>query len=73
MCVIVGPAAWHQACLFGAEELSLRDAMREGATDEELLAIVAKAVQGKHAVLGGHGDMYGVAANTSRPMITIGG
>ena len=62
-----------QACLFGAEEFSLRDAMRAGATDEELLEVVGRAVAGKHAVLGGNGDMYGIAANKNRPMITIGG
>ena len=63
----------RQACLFGSEEFSLRDAMRGGATDAELLEIVRVAVKGKHAVLGGNGDMYGIAANKNRPMITIGG
>lgn len=68
------PVVWiSQACLFGAEEFSLRDAMRAGATDEELLEVVGRAVAGKHAVLGGNGDMYGIAANKNRPMITIGG
>lgn len=62
-----------QVCLFGSEEVSLRDAMREGATDEDLAAVVAGAVGAKHAALGGKGDMYGIAASKNRPMITIGG
>lgn len=34
-------------CLFGANEVSLRDAMREGATDDELAAIISAAVDRK--------------------------
>lgn len=34
-------------CLFGAEEVSLRDALRGGASEAELLDIVAMAVAGK--------------------------
>ena len=70
---VVTGHAWRQACLFGSDEFSLRDAMRAGATDDELLDIIGVAVQKKHAVLGGNGDMYGIAANSNRPMITIGG
>ena len=33
----------------GNDELSLRDAMREGATEAELLSLVWAALQGKHA------------------------
>lgn len=33
-----------KVCLFGAAEVSLRDAMRGGATEEQLLDIVSMAV-----------------------------
>jgi hypothetical protein len=36
-----------QVCLFGANEVSLRDAMREGASDDELAAIISAAVDRK--------------------------
>lgn len=33
-----------QVCLFGNSEVSLRDALRSGASDEELLQIIGAAV-----------------------------
>ena len=36
-----------KVCLFGNAETSLRDAMRRGASDEELATLVGKAVAGK--------------------------
>ncbi|PBL00412.1 molybdenum cofactor biosynthesis prote [Armillaria gallica] len=36
-----------KVCLFDAKEISLRDAMRKGATDDELLRVIGKAVSGK--------------------------
>jgi len=64
-----------KACLFGDDEVGLRDAMRAGATDGRLEELVAEAVTGKRAALGGHGDMYGIAAASdgNRSMTTIGG
>jgi len=66
-----------RACLFGQEEISLRDAMRAegGCDDERLAALIGHAVQRKKFSLGGHGDMYGIAADRegNRPMTTIGG
>ena len=62
-----------KTCLFGGDEVSLRDAMRVGFTDEELLVLVRGAVQKKNWALGGHGSMYGIAAAENRPMILIGG
>ena len=64
-----------KVCLFGSDETNLRDPMRDGATDDELLALAHGALSKKHAVLGGHGTMDGVAAqsDTNRPMIKIGG
>ena len=36
-----------QVCLFGNSEVSLRDAMRSGFTDEQLLDIIGAAVKRK--------------------------
>ena len=33
-----------QVCLFGSAEVSLRDALREGKSDQELLQIIGAAV-----------------------------
>mmetsp|Transcript_15484 Transcript_15484/g.39968 ORF Transcript_15484/g.39968 Transcript_15484/m.39968 type:complete len:404 (-) Transcript_15484:351-1562(-) len=59
-----------KVCLFGSSEVSLRDAMREGATDAELLDLVADALGRKHAA---HAGMHEIAATKNRPMTTIGG
>jgi len=59
-----------KVCLFGPAEVSLRDAMRKGASDEELLKIISDAVGRKYAQ---HAGMYKIAATNNRPMITIGG
>ncbi len=59
-----------KVCLFGAAEVSLRDALRAGAPDAEVLALVRHALAGKHAA---HAGMDVLAATENRPMITIGG
>mmetsp|Transcript_30597 Transcript_30597/g.79664 ORF Transcript_30597/g.79664 Transcript_30597/m.79664 type:complete len:428 (+) Transcript_30597:105-1388(+) len=59
-----------KVCLFGASEVSLRDAMRGGATDEDLRLIIGAAVRRKKAK---HAGMFEIAATQNRPMITIGG
>ena len=59
-----------KVCLFGASEVSLRDAMREGATDEDLRLIIGAAVRRKKAA---HAGMFEIARSHNRPMITIGG
>ncbi|GLC54406.1 GTP 3',8-cyclase, mitochondrial [Pleodorina starrii] len=59
-----------KVCLFGASEVSLRDAMRGGATDDELRSIISLAVGRKRAA---HAGMWELAASANRPMITIGG
>lgn len=59
-----------KVCLFGSAEISLRDAMRDSASDAELRAIISRAVGNKHAR---HAGMYNIAAMDNRPMITIGG
>ncbi len=59
-----------KVCLFGRREVSLRDALRAGATDAEVLALVRQALAGKHAA---HAGMDVLAATENRPMILIGG
>jgi molybdenum cofactor biosynthesis enzyme MoaA len=59
-----------KVCLFGANEVSLRDALRSGATDAELRLVVSAAVDRKRAA---HAGMHELAAAANRPMITIGG
>ncbi|GAX72649.1 hypothetical protein CEUSTIGMA_g105.t1 [Chlamydomonas eustigma] len=59
-----------KVCLFGANEVSLRDAMRGGASDSDIRLIIGAAVQKKKA---SHAGMFEIAATANRPMITIGG
>ena len=59
-----------KVCLFGASEVSLRDALRAGASDEELQLIISAAVNRKKAA---HAGMFELARTHNRPMITIGG
>ena len=59
-----------KVCLFGTAEVSLRDALRAGATDAEVVARVQAALDGKHAA---HAGMDALAETENRPMITIGG
>lgn len=59
-----------KVCLFGANEVSLRDAMREGATDEQLRNIISAAVKRKKFA---HADMDVLAVSKNRTMIQIGG
>jgi len=61
-----------KVCLFGSDELSLRDALRGGASDDELLVLVGGALQKKHARHAGL-PVDEIVRNTSRPMTTIGG
>lgn len=63
-----------KVCLFGGREVSLRDAMRAGATDGELREVIGAAVRKKTYALGGHGNAEGIRrANDNRPMTLIGG
>ena len=59
-----------KVCLFGNNEVSLRDAMRNGASDEELMEVVAAAVGRKKAA---HAGMHDLAKMENRSMIRIGG
>lgn len=59
-----------QVCLFGANEVSLRDAMRQGASDDDLRVIISAAVLRKKAA---HAGMFEIAKNKNRAMVHIGG
>ncbi len=59
-----------KVCLFGRSEVSLRGAMRAGASDDDLIQLVDHAIGRKHAR---HAGMHAIAASKNRPMITIGG
>ena len=59
-----------KVCLFGRAEISLRDAIRQGATNEELLELISQAIGKKRAR---HAGMHNLATMSNRPMITIGG
>lgn len=59
-----------KVCLFDAKEVSLRDMMRRGASDDELLSTISVAVRDKAEK---HADMENIDVKTNRPMILIGG
>jgi hypothetical protein len=50
--------------------VSLRDELRRGATDEELLSSIGRAVKGKQEK---HAGMEDIDVVKNRPMILIGG
>ncbi|XP_072313923.1 molybdenum cofactor biosynthesis protein 1 isoform X2 [Eucyclogobius newberryi] len=59
-----------KVCLFGASEVSLRDVIRSGASDDELLQIIGGAVGRKKKQ---HAGMFNISRMKNRPMIFIGG
>jgi len=59
-----------KVCLFGRSEVNLRHALRNGAEDEDIVALIGDAVGAKHAK---HAGMHLIASSKNRPMITIGG
>jgi len=59
-----------KTCLFGNDEVSLRDAIRNGYSDSHLLSLIHTALQNKKAR---HAGMFKIAEDTMRPMTTIGG
>lgn len=62
-------------CLFGEQGWSLRDALREGASNDELVKVVASGVAKKFAKLGGKRDMHELRERGAQnlPMIALGG
>ncbi|MDX1740639.1 MAG: GTP 3',8-cyclase MoaA, partial [Rhodothermales bacterium] len=59
-----------KVCLFGRSEVSLRDMIRSGSSDEDLEEVISAAVQRKKAQ---HAGMYNLVDRDNRPMILIGG
>eukprot|EP00850_Spirogloea_muscicola_P006815 SM000033S12336 [mRNA] locus=s33:201868:203696:- [translate_table: standard] len=59
-----------KVCLFGPAEVSLRDALRAGASDTSLQEIINQAVKQKKAA---HAGMFELAQTANRPMVHIGG
>ena len=59
-----------KVCLFGRSEVSLRDMIRAGSSDEDLEEVISAAVQRKKAQ---HAGMYNLVDRDNRPMILIGG
>lgn len=59
-----------KVCLFGNQEVSLRDMMRSGSSDHELAEAIHEALSRKKA---SHAGMYEIAQSDNRPMILIGG
>ncbi|XP_069743851.1 molybdenum cofactor biosynthesis protein 1 isoform X2 [Narcine bancroftii] len=59
-----------KVCLFGNTEVSLRDVLRSGATEEEILEIIGAAVSRKKQQ---HAGMFSLPQMKNRPMILIDG
>jgi cyclic pyranopterin phosphate synthase len=59
-----------KVCLFGNAEVSLRDVLRSGATDEEVAEAIQDGVRRKKAA---HAGMHQLVDLENRPMILIGG
>jgi molybdenum cofactor biosynthesis enzyme MoaA len=60
----------YQVCLFDPKEISLRDQIRQGASDDQILQTIGMAVHGKKEK---HAGMEDIDTITNRPMILIGG
>ncbi|KAI5744198.1 hypothetical protein M8J76_000047 [Diaphorina citri] len=59
-----------KVCLFGNTEISLRDALRGGCSEEDLVTMIEAAVKRKKKQ---HAGMFNLAQMPNRPMILIGG
>jgi len=59
-----------KVCLFGQTEVSLRDALRSGCSEEELSELIHQALGRKKAQ---HAGMHNIANTKNRPMVKIGG
>jgi molybdenum cofactor biosynthesis protein A len=59
-----------KVCLFGNAEVSLRDALRGGASDDDITELIAGAVSRKKKQ---HAGMFNLSKMKNRPMILIGG
>ncbi|KAJ3665780.1 hypothetical protein Zmor_001255 [Zophobas morio] len=59
-----------KVCLFGNTEISLRDALRSGCSEDDLVALINAAVKRKKKQ---HAGMLNLSQMENRPMILIGG
>jgi cyclic pyranopterin phosphate synthase len=59
-----------KVCLFGKSEVSLRELMRQGDSDDAIEHVIRAAVLRKKA---SHAGMEAIASSPGRPMILIGG
>lgn len=59
-----------KVCLFGNTEVSLRDAIRSGYKEDDLIALIGAAVRRKKKQ---HAGMMNLSQMENRPMILIGG
>lgn len=59
-----------KVCLFGSTEVSLRDLLRQGKTEDELLRYIGATVRRKKRQ---HAGMFELASRKNRPMVLIGG
>uniref|UniRef100_A0A5S6QBT2 GTP 3',8-cyclase n=1 Tax=Trichuris muris TaxID=70415 RepID=A0A5S6QBT2_TRIMR len=59
-----------KVCLHGNSEVSLRDAVRSGASEEALIELINKAILSKQEH---HAGMFRLAEQSNRPMVQIGG
>jgi molybdenum cofactor biosynthesis protein A len=59
-----------KVCLFGNQEVNLRDMMRDGVSDSDLKVAIYNAISKKKA---SHAGMHEIAKSDNRPMILIGG
>ncbi len=59
-----------KVCLFSNKEVSLRDLLREGKSNEVIYSVIEQAVKGKKF---SHDGMHVLAETKNRPMIKIGG
>ncbi|XP_021947082.1 molybdenum cofactor biosynthesis protein 1 isoform X2 [Folsomia candida] len=57
-----------KVCLFGNAEISIRDALRSGISEEDLLNLIGQAVGRKHPR---HAGMMNLSSMKNRPMILI--
>lgn len=62
-------------CLFGEDGWSIRDAMRDGVGDADIVSTIQAGVMAKHAKLGGKRDMHELRERGAfnLPMMSLGG
>lgn len=73
MHVALTPMTTPQVCLFGNSEVSLRDHLRAGASEEELLRIIGAAVGRKKRQHAGKGQEWGRPGHVVSGSLSAGG